>query len=80
MVFLTREVLVTILRFSVLKKGVMAASKGGKLKTFSQNFGVGFYILPLPSYLFLPRDIFMFVAIVLTIVTGLDYFRKVLKK
>jgi CDP-diacylglycerol--glycerol-3-phosphate 3-phosphatidyltransferase len=79
-IFLTRELLVTILRFLVLKNGVIAASRGGKLKTFFQNFGVGLYILPLPNYLFMPRDIFMFVAIVLTIITGLDYLRKVLKK
>ena len=79
-IFLTREVLVTILRFAVIKKGVIAASRGGKLKTFFQNFGVGFYILPLPTFLNTPRDIFMLVAVVLTIVTGVDYFRKALRK
>jgi CDP-diacylglycerol--glycerol-3-phosphate 3-phosphatidyltransferase len=41
---------------------------------------VGFYILPLPSYLEVPRAIFMAVAIYLTIATGFDYFRKALKK
>jgi CDP-diacylglycerol--glycerol-3-phosphate 3-phosphatidyltransferase len=68
------------LRFAVIKKGVIPASKGGKLKTFFQNFGVGFYILPLPAVLDLPRDIFMAIAIYLTISTGVDYFRKALKK
>ena len=79
-IFLIREVAVTILRFAVIKKGVIPASKGAKVKTFFQSFGVGFYILPLPSYLDLPRDIFMAVAIYLTISTGVTYFRKALKK
>jgi CDP-diacylglycerol---glycerol-3-phosphate 3-phosphatidyltransferase len=79
-IFLVREVAVTILRFAVIKKGVIPASKGGKLKTFFQNFGVGFYILPLPTVFNLPRDIFMAIAVYLTISTGVDYFRKALKK
>ena len=79
-IFLIREIAVTILRFAVIKKGVIPASKGAKLKTFFQNFSVGFYILPLPSYFNLPRDLFTAVAIYLTITTGVDYFRKVLRK
>jgi CDP-diacylglycerol--glycerol-3-phosphate 3-phosphatidyltransferase len=79
-VFLIREAAVTMLRFAVIKKGVIPASKGGKIKSFFQSFGVGFYILPLPSYLEVPRAIFMAVAIYLTIATGFDYFRKALKK
>lgn len=79
-IFLIREVAVTILRFAVIKNGVIPASKGAKLKTFFQNFGVGFYILPLPTYLNTPRDIFMAVAIYLTITTGVTYFRGVLRK
>jgi CDP-diacylglycerol--glycerol-3-phosphate 3-phosphatidyltransferase len=71
---------VTILRLAVLNRGVIAASRGGKLKSFFQNFGVGFYILPLPSYLHTPRDIFMAVALLLTVITGVDYFRKAFKK
>ena len=79
-IFLIREVAVTILRFAVIKNGVIPASKGAKLKTFFQNFSVGFYILPLPSYLYLPRDLFTAIAIYLTITTGVTYFRKALKK
>jgi CDP-diacylglycerol--glycerol-3-phosphate 3-phosphatidyltransferase len=77
---LIREISVTILRLVVIRDGVIAASKGGKLKTMMQGFGVGFFILPLPHWLFIPRDIFMAVAVVLTITTGIDYFSKVLKK
>jgi CDP-diacylglycerol--glycerol-3-phosphate 3-phosphatidyltransferase len=79
-IFLIREIAVTILRFVVIKKGVIPASKGGKLKSFFQSFGVGFYILPLPTYLNLPRDIFMAIAIYLTISTGVAYFRNALKR
>ncbi len=77
---LGREILVTILRLLVIKRGVIPASKGGKIKTLTQNFSVGFYILPLPSFLFLPRDIFLGVALVLTFVTGIDYLRKAITK
>ena len=79
-IFLIREIAVTILRFAVIKKGVIPASKGGKLKSFFQSFGVVFYILPLPTYLNLPRDIFMAIAIYLTISTGVAYFRNALKR
>jgi CDP-diacylglycerol--glycerol-3-phosphate 3-phosphatidyltransferase len=79
-ILLLREIAVTVLRFAVIKDGVIPASKGAKLKTFFQSFGVGFYILPLPTWLHIPRDIFMAVAIYLTISTGVAYFKQVLKK
>jgi CDP-diacylglycerol--glycerol-3-phosphate 3-phosphatidyltransferase len=79
-VILVREISVTILRLAVIRDGVIPASKGGKLKAAFQGFGVGFYILPLPSWLSIPRDAFMAVAIALTISTGYDYFKKALKK
>jgi CDP-diacylglycerol--glycerol-3-phosphate 3-phosphatidyltransferase len=77
---LAREISVTILRLTVIRGGVIPASKGGKLKAAFQGFGVGFYILPLPTWLSIPRDTFMAVAIILTITTGYDYFKKVLSK
>ena len=77
---LAREILVTLLRLVVIKRGVIPASKGGKLKAAFQGFGVGFYILPLPTWLSIPRDAFMAVAIALTIATGYDYFKKALQK
>jgi CDP-diacylglycerol--glycerol-3-phosphate 3-phosphatidyltransferase len=79
-IILTREIAVTLLRLFVIKDGVIPASKGGKLKTLFQGFGIGFYILPLPSSLFLPRDIFMAVAVILTMTSGYDYFKKVLQR
>lgn len=76
LIILFREIGITIFRILVIRGGVIPASKGGKIKTLTQNFGVGFYILPLPDYLHLPRDIFMAVAVALTIWTGVDYIVK----
>ena len=80
LLILVREVGVTILRFAVLKREVISASKGGKFKTLIQNFSVGFYMLPLPEQLFLPRDLLLGVAMYLTLSTGIAYFRNALKK
>ncbi|MCE3553764.1 CDP-diacylglycerol--glycerol-3-phosphate 3-phosphatidyltransferase [Pseudonocardia sp. RS11V-5] len=79
-VIMGREIGVTLLRFWVIRHGVIPASKGGKLKTLVQTFAIGLYVLPLT--LLLPaatgaievvRWTLMAVAIVLTVVTGLDY-------
>ncbi len=75
LVILGREVAVTLLRIWVIKDGVIAANRIGKLKTLIQNFSVGFYILPLPDFLTLPRDLLLGVAIVLTLYSGFEYFR-----
>jgi len=72
-VIMGREIGVTILRLAIIRRGVIAANKGGKIKAAFQGFGVGFYVLPLPSSLYWFRDGFMGVAIILTIVTGLYY-------
>ena len=77
---LLREIGVTILRFAVIKREVISANRGGKIKSLLQNFSVGFYILPLPEYLFLPRDILLGLAVALTLWTGFEYFRSALKK
>jgi CDP-diacylglycerol--glycerol-3-phosphate 3-phosphatidyltransferase len=80
LIILGRELAVTILRIAVIKGGVIPASKVGKLKTLIQNFSVGFYILPLPGWLHIPRDLFMGVAIALTIYSGYQYFRIALSR
>ncbi|NDE50745.1 MAG: CDP-diacylglycerol--glycerol-3-phosphate 3-phosphatidyltransferase [Actinobacteria bacterium] len=79
-VILTRELSVTILRFVVIKREIISANRGGKFKTLIQNFSVGFYILPLPESLFLPRDILLGVAMYLTITTGIQYFKSALRR
>ncbi len=75
-VIMIREIGITIFRLVVIRDGVIPASTGGKLKTMMQSFGVGFYMLPLPESLHLLRDIFMGVAVFLTIYSGVDYIVK----
>jgi len=70
---LTREIGITIFRLLVIRDGVIPASKGGKLKTFMQGFGVGFYMLPLPASLDWFKTAFISVAIILTITSAYDY-------
>jgi CDP-diacylglycerol---glycerol-3-phosphate 3-phosphatidyltransferase len=70
---LVREVGVTLLRFWVLRHGVIAASRGGKAKTVVQALAIGLYTLPLDGLFGTARWWVMAVAVVLTVVTGLDY-------
>jgi CDP-diacylglycerol--glycerol-3-phosphate 3-phosphatidyltransferase len=72
-VILTREIGITIFRLLVIGDGVIPASKSGKLKTSLQSFGVGFYILPLPHFLYPARDALMYFAVALTIYSGYQY-------
>ncbi|MCW2684703.1 MAG: CDP-diacylglycerol--glycerol-3-phosphate 3-phosphatidyltransferase [Blastococcus sp.] len=73
LVILVREVGVTVLRFWVIRHGVIAASRGGKLKTVLQALAIGLYILPLTGLLASGRWWIMAAALVLTVLTGLDY-------
>ena len=50
-VVLVREVGVTLLRFWVIRHGVIAASRGGKAKTVVQSVAIGLYIVPLTGVL-----------------------------
>jgi len=70
-VILFREVGVTILRFWVIRHGVIPGSRGGKLKTLLQLVAIGLYILPVS--LGLAREIVMGAALVVTLLTGGDY-------
>jgi CDP-diacylglycerol--glycerol-3-phosphate 3-phosphatidyltransferase len=72
-VILFREVGVTVLRFWVIRHGVIAASRGGKAKTVLQALAIGLYILPLSGPLASARWWVMGAALVLTLVTGIDY-------
>ncbi|GAB3450153.1 CDP-diacylglycerol--glycerol-3-phosphate 3-phosphatidyltransferase [Actinophytocola sediminis] len=74
-----REILITLLRFWVMRYGVIAASYGGKLKTIVQIFAIGLFLLPLPAG-FDPLNWFvMGVALVLTVGTGVDYVVRALR-
>ena len=73
LVVLVREVGVTMLRFWVIRHGVMAASRGGKVKTLMQAVAIGLLLLPLTGVLHAAATAVMAVAVVLTLVTGFDY-------
>jgi CDP-diacylglycerol--glycerol-3-phosphate 3-phosphatidyltransferase len=75
-VILAREIFVTLLRFWVIKQGVIPASRGGKLKTIMQIVAISFYLLPLPNSVSLLAEILMYVAVILTLATAVDYIMK----
>ena len=70
-VILVREVGITLLRFAVIRRGVIAASPGGKLKTLLQMVAISLYLLPGPFGV--ARPIVMGIAVAVTLVTGADY-------
>ena len=78
-VVLVREIGVTLLRFFVIRHGVMAASRGGKVKTLLQAVGIGLLILPLGGVLHAVALLVMYVAVVVTVVTGVDYVQRALR-
>jgi len=74
-VILVRELGVTVLRMWVIRHGVIAASRGGKAKTFAQ-------VLAISMFLYHPTDVswwssladgVMAIAVVLTLITGANY-------
>jgi CDP-diacylglycerol---glycerol-3-phosphate 3-phosphatidyltransferase len=70
-VIVFREVAVTGLRFWVIRRGVIAASRGGKAKTMLQVIAISLYVLPV--HLGPTRAIVMGAALVVTVLTGIDY-------
>lgn len=76
---IAREVGVTLVRFVVLKHGVIPASRGGKLKTIFQMVGIVLFLLPIDEtnpVLWMTRNLIMGVAVLLTVLTGADYVDK----
>jgi CDP-diacylglycerol---glycerol-3-phosphate 3-phosphatidyltransferase len=72
-VVIGREGAVTALRTAVLRHGVIPASRGGKVKAFSQNIAVGLCILPLAGAAASLRAPALAIAVVATVATGVDY-------
>ena len=85
---LVREWGITLLRLWVIRHGVMAAGRGGKLKTVLQTVALGFFILPVKilqddwgtagSLLWGLAVLLMAAAVAVTLVTGVDYVAKAL--
>ena len=70
-IIVVRELAVTGLRFWVIRRGVIAASRGGKAKTMLQIIAISLYILP--WHITAIREIVMGAALVVTVLTGIDY-------
>ncbi len=75
---LVREIGVTVLRFVVIRHGVMPAGRGGKLKTGLQTLAITLYLLPLSGGLRAVAVGVMVAAVVLTLVTGAEIVYKAL--
>jgi CDP-diacylglycerol--glycerol-3-phosphate 3-phosphatidyltransferase len=72
-VVLVREVGITVLRFVVIRHGVMPAGRGGKVKTAVQGLAILLYVLPLSGAAHAVAVVVMACAVVLTVATGIDY-------
>ncbi|SDP45107.1 CDP-diacylglycerol--glycerol-3-phosphate 3-phosphatidyltransferase [Actinopolyspora xinjiangensis] len=72
-VIVLREVSVTLLRFWVIRHGVIPASPGGKLKTMLQAVAIGLYLLPLGGAADPLKWVVMGAAVLATVITGVDY-------
>jgi len=85
-VVLTRELAVTVLRLSVAKHVVIAATRSGKIKTMLQALALGGLILPgkqLSGWADVPGDILFVVsqgllaaAVAMTLWSGWEFFRE----
>ncbi|CAN3983074.1 CDP-diacylglycerol--glycerol-3-phosphate 3-phosphatidyltransferase [Kitasatospora purpeofusca] len=78
-VILARELGITLMRFWVIRFGVIPASRGGKIKTLTQGIAVGMYVLELTGWLATARALLMGVAVLLTVGTALDYVGQALR-
>jgi CDP-diacylglycerol--glycerol-3-phosphate 3-phosphatidyltransferase len=78
-VVLVREVGVTALRLVVIRHGVMPASRGGKVKTMLQSVAIGLLVLPTTGWLEDLALLVMAVAVIVTVVTGVDYVLRALR-
>ena len=79
LLILVREWGVTALRFWVIRYGIIPASRGGKVKTALQTAAIAWYLWPVPE----PYDVvgpwLMGAALVVTLVTGVDYVLQALR-
>ena len=77
-VILVREIGITVLRFVVIRHGVMPAGRGGKLKTMLQTLSLGaltfpLWVLPLGDAWLLVAYVVLGAALVMTVLSGIDY-------
>lgn len=79
---LVREWGITLLRFAVIRYGVIAADMGGKIKTVLQAVVIIIYLLPFThtiDWLNTAAWYLMLLTLAVTVLTGLDYILKAAK-
>jgi CDP-diacylglycerol--glycerol-3-phosphate 3-phosphatidyltransferase len=83
-VILVREWGITVLRFVVIRYGVIAADRGGKAKTVLQAVALTLFLLPFRmvdglAWVHTVGWVVMVAALVLTVLTGANYVRSALR-
>ncbi len=76
---LLRELGITVMRLWIVRYVVLPASRGGKLKTVLQSIAIGLFLLPvahLPGWITVVAWAVLWVAIIVTLVTGVDYLHR----
>jgi CDP-diacylglycerol--glycerol-3-phosphate 3-phosphatidyltransferase len=78
-VIMVREIVVTVVRFT--HRAPIPVSRGGKAKTLAQTIAITMYLVVLPGVLWwsTAAAIAMGIALVLTVVTGIDYLLRALR-
>ncbi|MCX6403513.1 MAG: CDP-diacylglycerol--glycerol-3-phosphate 3-phosphatidyltransferase [Actinobacteria bacterium] len=82
-VILVREVGITLLRLMVLNKNIVAADRGGKLKTTFQITTISFFLVNLGlnwDWLNLPISILLWITVAITTYTGMRYLPVLLRR
>lgn len=72
-VVLARELGITVLRFGMLRTGVIPASRGGKIKTTLQAVALAMYVVAPGDLLWLIPEMVMGAAVLVTVLTAVDY-------
>ena len=76
-VILVRELGITAFRFAIIRTRVVPASRGGKLKTIFQSVAISLFLVPtwllFGGWMHWVNFVVMAIALVLTVVTGIQY-------
>lgn len=73
---LLREIGITVLRFVVIRHGVMPAGRGGKLKTVLQTVTLVVLLLPIAEDWTVLASVLLWTTVAVTLATGVDYVLK----
>jgi CDP-diacylglycerol--glycerol-3-phosphate 3-phosphatidyltransferase len=78
---MVREVGITVLRLLIAETQVVPASRGGKWKTTLQIVVISAYLLlpiPAPALIYAAQTVLLWVTVIFTVVTGLEYLKVLL--